>query len=87
MLKETEIEETVDFLSLVAFQLGGPGPPAPPPPGYAYAICIDSCASRKYSVFLSTVFVNCSYRVQRYLDGKCELSKAAKFFVKVRNTS
>ena len=36
MLKETKTEETivffVTFLSLVAFQLGGPGPP-----GYAYA--------------------------------------------------
>ena len=37
MLKETKTEETivffVTFLSLVAFQLGGPGFP----PGYAYA--------------------------------------------------
>ena len=34
MLKETETDETrlfVTFLSLVAFQLGGPGPPAPLP--------------------------------------------------------
>ena len=34
MLKETENEETrifVKFLSLVAFQLKGPGPPGPPP--------------------------------------------------------
>ena len=41
MLKETETEDTVvffvTFLSLVAFQLGGPGPPGPPP-GFAYAI-------------------------------------------------
>ena len=29
MLQETEPEETIDFLSLVAFQWGG-GPPAPP---------------------------------------------------------
>ena len=37
MLKETDTEETivffVTFLSLVAFQLGGPGPPS----GFAYA--------------------------------------------------
>ena len=34
MLKETEetIVFFVTFLSLIAFQLGGPGPPAPPPP-------------------------------------------------------
>ena len=25
-----------NFLSLVVFWLGGPGPPGPPPPGYAY---------------------------------------------------
>ena len=38
MLKETENEETMIFcqiLSLVAFQLRGPGPPGPLP-GYAY---------------------------------------------------
>ena len=33
MLKEIETEETIDFLSLVAFQLGGGGIL---PPGYAY---------------------------------------------------
>ena len=36
MLKETETEETivffVTFLSLIAFQLGGPVPLVPPPP-------------------------------------------------------
>ena len=40
MLKETKTKEAilffVTFLSLVAFQLGGP--PPPPPPGYAYAL-------------------------------------------------
>ena len=34
MLKETETEETIDFLSLVEIQLGGTGPLHPP--GYAY---------------------------------------------------
>ena len=36
MIKETETEETINFLSLVAFQfgVGGAGPGAPP--GYAY---------------------------------------------------
>ena len=41
MLKETETEETivffVTFLSMVAFQLGGPRPLGPPTPCYAYA--------------------------------------------------
>ena len=40
MLKEIETEKTTGFfvtlLSLVAFQLGGPGPQ--PPLGYAYAL-------------------------------------------------
>ena len=39
MLKETEIEDRIDFfvtfLPLVAFQLGEVGAPRPPP-GYAY---------------------------------------------------
>ena len=43
MLKETETEETivffVTFLSLVAFQLGGPGPPVPLPLATPMGLC------------------------------------------------
>ena len=43
MLKETETEKTIDFLLLMAFQLGGFVPPAPPT-GYAYGRGIQHVA-------------------------------------------
>ena len=55
MLKETETEETIgfvsSFLSLVAFQLEGAGPLGPP--GYAYGFIITGqvCSHTNYEIW------------------------------------
>ena len=63
MLKETEIEETIGFLSHFYhrwhFNWGGPGPPAPP--GYAYVSMIKKlcCQRKSYTVLVSEYLDQC----------------------------
>ena len=63
MLKETKTEETivffVTFLSLVAFQLGCPGPLGPPS-GYAYAAQYPRpFLFRPYAIMYDKIVVSC----------------------------
>ena len=82
MLKETKTEETivffVTFLSLVAFQLGGPGPPAPP--GYTYVlrhlVLLSQCNNN--TIKLKSLSYSCSshWYVSNFLNNLWYLSES-----------